>query len=428
MATSATTPAPGAPPVPAAVPVGEPARTGAGRGRAVDVRAALRTDLGAALLVVGGWLLAVTLLRRWDYWHPMWFESYWIAGVWLGVPIALRRLAPGWAYAATTIGYPVLYTWWVPPGLQSAFHLAPMLLAAFVVTRRRRLSVWYVAPASAACALWLVWGSWRPLLMWARGHVDSPGGSVNDLLLVVTLVAGAAVLGAVLGRLDETLASLAERNRQLEELQEVRTREAVQSERVRIARDLHDVVAHHVSAIVVRAQAVERVGGDDVEVYRDAVRWIGPAGREALDAMRSVVRVLRDDRAPMAPTSTLADLAAVVARMREAGLAVDADLPPALPPCAPAVGLAVVRVAQEALTNVASHSGAQRATVALAQVGPRLVLEVTDPGPRRPPEDTRGAGNGLVHMHERAAACGGTVLVGPAGDGWRVRLEVPTDA
>src|SRR5690606_10960756 len=126
-------------------------------------------------------------------------------------------------------------------------------------------------------------------------------------LLLVALVVAASVLGAALGRLDETLASLAERNRELEELAEVRAREAVQSERVRIARDLHDVVAHHVSAIVVRAQVVQRVGGDDVGVYRDAMAWIAPEGREALDAMRSMVRVLREDAAPLAPTSTLVD-------------------------------------------------------------------------------------------------------------------------
>jgi signal transduction histidine kinase len=275
-------------------------------------------------------------------------------------------------------------------------------------------------------ALWLVWGTLDPLVFWLRGDVASPGTNVTELLLLLSLVAAAALLGAVFARLDVTLASLAERNRELEALQEVRTREAVQSERVRIARDLHDVVAHHVSAIVVRAQAVDRVGGDDVDVYRDAVRWIAPEGRNALDAMRSLVRVLREDAAPLAPTSTLSDLGAVVDRMRGAGLQLDARLPQVWPACPAAVGLAVVRVAQEALTNVVSHSAAGRASVALDHVDGRLVLEVTDPGPPRPAQATGRQGNGLLHMRERAVACGGTLTAGPlagGAHGWQVRME-----
>ncbi|GEN79771.1 sensor histidine kinase [Actinotalea fermentans] len=402
------------------------------RPRGVPERlAALRVDAVVALAVGGAWWAAVSLARRWDYWHPQSIESFWWAGLWLVVPLALRRSWPGVAFWLTVVVYPWGYTspWLSAWSLQSAFHLIPVLLAVFIGARARSAPAWVSAPVGVLAALWLEWGTLDPLVFWVRGDVPAPSSNVTELLLLLSLVAAAAALGAVFARLDDTLASLAERNRELEALQEVRTREAVQSERVRIARDLHDVVAHHVSAIVVRAQAVDRVGGDDVEVYRDAVRWIAPEGRNALDAMRSLVRVLREDSAPLAPTSTLADLGAVVERMRGAGLELDARLPRAWPACPAAVGLAVVRVAQEALTNVVSHSAAGRAAVSLDHSGGRLVLEVTDPGPPRPAATPGRQGNGLMHMRERAVACGGTLAAGPlaGGHGWQVRMEVALD-
>jgi signal transduction histidine kinase len=381
----------------------------------------LRADTLVAVGVTASWLTVVTLALQWDYWRPTWFESYWLAGFGLTLPLALRRTAPGTALVVTVAVYPPLYIWWVPAGLQSPFHVLPLMLAAFLAARAGR-SGWLVGPAAVLGTFWLVVG---PIdLSWTSqpGTGIALGLSINEFLLLISLVAAATVLGAVVGRLDRSLASLAQRNRELEELQHVRTREAVQSERVQIARDLHDVVAHHVSAIVVRAQAAQRVGGDDAELYRDAVAWIAPEGRQALDAMRSLVRVLRDDAPPLAPTSTLADLAAVVARMRGAGLELETQFPEHWPPCPPAVGLAVVRVAQEALTNVVSHSAAHGAVIRLEASGGRLVLEVADAGPAR--SSARG-GNGLLHMRERAVACGGTLSAGPDGDGWRVRLEVP---
>jgi signal transduction histidine kinase len=387
----------------------------------------LRRDAALGLLLGAAWWVAVQLALRWDYWRPLNVETYWLAGAWLVVPIALRRTAPGLAFWATTLLYPWMYLVWMWWGLQSAFHLLPILLAVFWAVRARAVRAWLAAPVASLMTLWLEWTTLDPLLAWLGGRQSSPGGNVTELLLLVTLMCAAAALGAVFARLDTTLASLAERNRELEELQEVRTREAVQSERVRIARDLHDVVAHHVSAIVVRAQAADRVGGDDVDVYRDAVRWIAPEGRTALDAMRSLVRVLREDAAPLAPTSTLADLGAVVERVRGAGLAVDARLPEAWPACPAPVGVAVVRVAQEALTNVVEHSRAGRASVHLAHDAGRLVLEVHDPGPPRPRTGER-RGNGLTHMRERAAACGGNLTAGPCqGGGWTVRMEVAVD-
>lgn len=430
----------------------------------------MRRDLGVALVVGAVWFTSVAVLSGWDYWHPQWLESYWWMGVWLTGTLALRRSAPQPAFWLAVLVYPVTYGMLIHGAkLQSDFHVVPVLVAAFAVTSAGAVSSWLVGTLTVGATLVMQAGT-LGVSYYLRGQ--SSGWLVNPshALLLAALSCAATALGALFHRLAAASASLAQRNAELEALQELRAREAVRSERTRIARELHDVVAHHVSAIVVRAQAADRVGGTDPEAYREAVRWIAPAGREALDAMRSVVRVLRDegrdegrgdtvqttapttaqgvavgfwpgaafsasllgpdllaaDTTPMTPVPGLADLEAVVDRVRGAGLDVRATLPEVAPRCSPAVGLAVVRVAQEALTNVLVHSRATSAEVRLEVRPGGLVLEVRDPGPARPAEDEHRQGHGVVHMHERAAASAGALTVGPTPDGgWAVRMEVP---
>lgn len=124
---------------------------------------------------------------------------------------------------------------------------------------------------------------------------------------------------------------------------------------------------------------------------------------------------------------TLADLPAVLERVRGAGLDVTASLPAVLPACTPALGLAVVRVAQESLTNVLVHSSAERVRVGLDVTPRSVVLTVDDPGPAAASAHGPGRrGHGLVHMRERASTCGGTLVAGPTETGgWSVRMEVP---
>ncbi|RMI09463.1 hypothetical protein EBM89_10140 [Cellulomonas triticagri] len=361
------------------------------------------------------------------------------------------------------MGYSAVYAVLVDGGaLRSDFHVVPLVVAAFAATSAGMSPV-LVGGVSVVTVVGLHVGveGLRVLLAGWGLVIDT-----SRTVMLVLIVVAATVIGAMVHRLTEAGASLAVRNAQLQALQSVRERAAVQAERTRIARELHDVVAHHVTAIVVRAQAADRVGADRPEEYREAVRWIAPAGREALGAMRSVVRVLRDDAparqtapeppasepvppaepAPLvpavslvpaahsvrvppesSPVPVLADLGAVVDRVRGAGLPVDATLPDPWPSCPPEVGLSVVRIAQEALTNVLHHSDAERATVRLTTSSGVLVLDVQDAGPARRPDPAVAAhgGHGLVHMRERAAACGGTVRAAPEGAGWRVRLEVP---
>ena len=255
------------------------------------------------------------------------------------------------------------------------------------------------------------------------------------------LALSAAALGFVVHRLATARRALAERDVALADARDEHAEAEVRAERTRIARELHDVVAHHISGIVLRAEAANLVADEDPDEPREAVRAIAGAGREALDAVRSVVRMLRDphtdgtgaqpdteqapDGTPWHPTDTMAELPAVIARVASAGLQVDTHLPDPLPRLGAAAELAVVRVAAEALTNVLLHSQAARAELWLDVSDDRVQLGVADPGP--PVEDDESSGgHGLMHMRERAASVAGTLEAGPDWPGWLVVLEVPT--
>jgi signal transduction histidine kinase len=221
----------------------------------------------------------------------------------------------------------------------------------------------------------------------------------------------------------------------------------VSAERTRIARELHDVVAHHISAVVIRAQAADRVADAKPEETRAAVRWIATNGQETLAAMRHVVRVLRSTETggALAPQATLAELPEISGRMSAVGLPVELRLPPITPVLPAAVELAAVRIIQEALTNVLVHAEATKALVEV-QFGPadEFRVEVHDNGSaatvpvpaaltQTAPAPTASApgpglgGNGLIGMRERAASCGGTLTIGtsPLG-GWLVTAVLRT--
>lgn len=386
-----------------------------------------------ALGVLAAWTGALIAMRLGNYWYPLYFEVYLWAGLWMAVPLALRRLAPVTGFWLTVVVYPIGYAVLSDGGhLQADLHAMPLLIAAFIATRGAALHPVLVAAIALPATLVLQVGAWgMRAIIEGRGL----GPDLSRAALLVVLVAAATALGAVFHRLAETSRSLEDRNAELRALQQVRAEAAVRAERTRIARELHDVVAHHVTAIVVRAQAADRVGESRPEEYREAVRWIAPAGREALTAMRSVVRVLREPEpgdedapatAPLTPLPDLTELTGVLERVRGAGLSVTADLPSPPPPCPPDVGLAVVRVAQEALTNVLQHSAAGHADVRLSAATGVLTLRVADAGPALHAPGTSDGGNGIGHMRERAAACGGTLVAGPEQDGrWVVRMEVP---
>ncbi len=212
-------------------------------------------------------------------------------------------------------------------------------------------------------------------------------------------------------------------------LREADRRRAVSDERRRIARDLHDVAAHHLSAIVVRTRLADRIGRPDARA--EAVRFAAATAAGTLDELRRIVHVLTtDDAAPLTPAD--ADLDALVATMEDAGLRIDRSGPPTAAAVADLpvdVRVALVRIAGEALVNVLRHRGPGPCRLVLDRGPGRVVLRVEDDGPHDPPvaPGPRAApGHGITGMRERAQACGGRLDAGPSGSGgWAVRAVLP---
>jgi len=209
-------------------------------------------------------------------------------------------------------------------------------------------------------------------------------------------------------------------------------------ERLELARELHDAVAHHITGIVVQAQAARFAGKDHPEIMLAALGSIETAGADTLAATRQLVGLLRDPDDTAGVCCEPEPISRLVQRFAEVGPAVDLRLPAGQaasgwPPAdwPPEVASTVYRVVQEALTNVARHAGgARRVTVTVTHDPRQVSVEVTDDGPaavsRRP---RSGGGYGLVGMRERVEALGGTVGAGPLpGAGWAVRASLPVPA
>jgi signal transduction histidine kinase len=192
-------------------------------------------------------------------------------------------------------------------------------------------------------------------------------------------------------------------------------RRRADEERLRIARELHDVLAHSISVINVQAGVGLALLDSDPDQARTALTTIKAASKEALGEIRQVLGTLRSPgEAPRDPAPGLDRLPELVAQAADAGLTVDIEGEP--PPLPPGTDLAAFRIVQEALTNVVRHSGARHARVRLAHGGGELRLRIDDDGPATG-ADAGGGGNGLVGMRERAAALGGTIEAGPRADG-----------
>jgi signal transduction histidine kinase len=228
-------------------------------------------------------------------------------------------------------------------------------------------------------------------------------------------------------------AGLAEQQERERAAEAERARHQVRSERVRIARELHDVVAHTLAVITVQAGVGRRLAGQHPEQATTALESIETIGRTAQDELHAVLGLLRDEenaRPALAPAPRLVDIKELVDTVRASGTPVDLQLSGTDRPLSPALELSIYRVVQEALTNVVKHAPGARATVGLAVSAGQVRLDVTDDGgPAGPAANGEiKPGLGIVGMYERIGAFGGWFVAEPlAGRGFRVTAEIPVE-
>jgi len=334
------------------------------------------------------------------------------------VPVAFRRRAPIAAFAICAVSGLVQLAGPGPIAADVAILVMIYTVAAYR-TRRDSLIVLAICLAGSALAV----------VMWM------PYNSVQGLLARITqaavLFGGTSLIAWVLGDSMRYrrgyYAALEDRAARLERERHAQAKIAAAAERARIARELHDVIAHHVSVMVVQADGAGYALRTDPDTTETALKAIASTGRQALTEMRRLLGVLRTagDQAELAPVPGLGELRELLDQARAAGLAVTYTLsgtPRELPEGAE---LAAYRVVQESLTNTRKHAGlAAAAAVTLRYEPAGLTVEVTDDGMATP--STEGAGHGLAGMRERIEMYGGTVQAGPLpGGGFRVLAHLP---
>ena len=209
-----------------------------------------------------------------------------------------------------------------------------------------------------------------------------------------------------------------------------RTDDAIRRERARIARELHDVIAHGMSVMVVQADAARHGLDPADEETRAALTAIEHTGRESLGEMRRLLGLLRDDdegAATLQPQPGMTTVGALVKSVRQAGLPVDLRISGDERPLPPGVDVAAYRIVQEALTNALRHAGPARATVEIGYDDRELTLRIEDTG-RANGSARLAGGNGLVGMRERALLYGGSFEAGRGSDGFVVSASLPLEA
>lgn len=348
--------------------------------------------------------------------HP-WDGSSWglaATGLTTALPLAVRRTRP--LVCAPLVGAALVLQMALGGSLHFGSFIAA-LVAMFSVGRHVRSTTWSAAGGLALAAL--VLGAT------AEGLRESP----TDIVFPLFYFSVTWALGRGVRVQEKRTSELRRLNAVLARDREISAQLAVATERLRLARELHDVVAHTVMVMVWQAEAAEELLDRDESPDRlhDAMRNVQEAGRRGLADLRSLVGVLREDvDVPLAAPS-LEDLGALAELMSRSGLAVDLRLDVPAPTRAhlpTELGAALYRLVQESLTNVVRHSHADRATVSVRSDAAALHLRVEDDGPFRT-EPRPGSGHGISGMRERATSLGGTVTAGRRADGYLVEAVLP---
>jgi signal transduction histidine kinase len=387
------------------------------RGRALRVDVLLA--LGVGLVQVGTLALSQRIVSS-----PDWRDPDAVAYLLLAAgPVALlfRRRWP-LAVLAATLVCGLAYAARTYPEGPSQLAVFPALWTVALTLPRRR--AWLAATVAAVAS------AFAEFYLYGDTIID------GEPLYAVVPVLAAMWWGEAVRARRAYVAELRDRAELAERTREEEARRRVDEERMRIARELHDVVSHTIGVISVQAGVAAHLLHRRPDKAADSLAAIRQASDDALGELHAMLGVLRegggeDGRAPLAPAPGLAELDALVAQAAGAGVEVTVSLegePRRLPP---AVDLAAYRVVQESLTNVARHAGASRAEVSVRHSDGRLVVEVTDDGRARPGNgpgnaNGNGSGQGILGMRERARALGGNLEAGPRpGGGFRVQATLP---
>jgi signal transduction histidine kinase len=334
----------------------------------------------------------------------------------LVVPLSWRRRFPlmTFAFAAT-----VALVQWLT-GVQVAADLT-LLIYLYTVASRYPMRVAIVAAGVVEVGALLSAVRWPLTRSWAETFVLLSGPVVAVLML-----------GANVRHRRNALRALTQRAAQLERERDQQATIAAAAERTRIAREMHDVVAHSLSVMVTLSEGAVRKQAAEPQRAGEAMRQVSVTGRQALGEMRRLLGVLHTEQAPddRRPQPGIAQLDGLLDQIRSTGLTVASAVTGAPTDMPPGAELTVYRIVQEALTNTLKHAtGAHRVSVAITHGPGSVTVDVHDDGAL--PASRPNAGHGLAGMRERAAVYGGQVSAGPdPNGGWRVRahLALPIDA
>jgi signal transduction histidine kinase len=344
-------------------------------------------------------------------------DERWIAvaiGIAAAASLVARHRAPGWTLAVS--GALALVLLHVEPAAGATAMIAPAVaLYSLALTRGRLAQV--VAALAAVTAIIVVEAlhPGSPTLLQTLGHV---------LLVAIPLLAAEAHRAR-----HANLALLRERLELAEQTREQEARARAEQERMRIARDLHDVVAHTLTTINVQAATAAELLDRDPAHARRALETIEDASRDAIGELRAVLGVLRDDDepdVPLAPAPDVDTVSELVARARQEGVDVRLEVEGERPDHVPdAVSLAAFRIVQESLTNARRHASGAPVRVLLSFEPAQLSVAVENGAGRSGNGVAASTGVGITGMSERASAAGGTLRAGPLPHGYRVDAALP---
>jgi signal transduction histidine kinase len=368
-------------------------------------------------LVVTGFFLG-TQIEAWTQQglsEPHWKVALLAAGVTL--PLALYRRAP-------LVGPVLTFTVLAVAATVSGDLVSNTLGFLFTFLAAMWLVGLYNEPFSAFSGLFAgIVGVW-----YATSRFPPQDRGAGSYIFITLFGCGAWFAGYAIGHRSRQTLALRERALRLEHDRAEEAARLVAEERARIARELHDVIAHSVSVMVVQTAGVRRLLAPEQERERQALETVEQTGRQALAEMRRLLGVLRraDDRPQLAPQPGLSGIEQLLEQVRNAGLPVDLQVegePVDLPP---GIDLAAFRIVQEALTNTLRHAGPATAHVRVRYDQSELELSVTNDGKSYTNGDE--GGYGLVGMRERVALYGGKIEAGPVDGGFHVSARLPLEA